>query len=218
VPKIVDHEQRRWELVKAVWAVIRERGVQGASVRAVARQAGWSPSSVQYYFSSQSELLLFALKAISEAAELRLSEPDLPTDPRERGLAQLERILPMDPDSYVATEIWVAFLSQVRVDTKAGALNAAADRKVNQLCREVLDGLSSAGLLAADLDLDLETDLLQALFDGLAVHAVTVPDRMPPARIRRLLAHHLDRLSVGSVPQASGRPGRHPPGEPGGTP
>jgi AcrR family transcriptional regulator len=195
VPKIVDHEQRRWELVRAVWAVIRERGVQGASVRAVARQAGWSPSSVQYYFSSQAELLRFALHAISEAAELRLTTQDLPPDPRDRALTQFERLLPMDQDSHVATEIWVAFLSLVRIDTEARELNSAAHLRVSRLCREMIEGMASAGQIGPDLDLDLETSLLHAMFDGIALHAVTVPEQMPPARIRQLLAHHLARLS-----------------------
>jgi hypothetical protein len=45
-------------------------------------------------------------------------------------------------------------------------------------------------------DLDLETRLLPALFDGIALHAVTVPDQMPPTLVRRLLEHHLARLRV----------------------
>ncbi|MER7076774.1 transcriptional regulator, TetR family [Saccharopolyspora kobensis] len=194
MPKIVDHEERRWELVRAVWAVIRERGVAGASVRAVARQAGWSPSSVQYYFSSQSQLLLFALRAISEAAERRLLAADLPGDPRGRALAQLERLLPTDPDARVATEIWVAFLSLVLVDDEAGELNAGDTRAVADLCREVLDELSAAGLVAEHRDLELETRLLHALFDGIALHSVTAPGLMPPDRIRQLLEYHLDHL------------------------
>lgn len=194
MPKIVDHEERRWELVRAVWAVIRERGVAGASVRAVARQAGWSPSSVQYYFSSQSGLLLFALRAISEVAERRLLASDLPADPRGRALAQLELLLPTDPDAHVATEIWVAFLSLVLVDEEAGALHSADTHRVAALCREVLDAMSAAGLIAGNRDLELETRLLHALFDGIALHSVTAPDLMPPERIRELLEYHLDHL------------------------
>jgi hypothetical protein len=38
--------------------------------------------------------------------------------------------------------------------------------------------------------------LLQALFDGIALHAVTVPDQMPPNLVRRLLEHHLARLRL----------------------
>ncbi|KAA5837322.1 TetR/AcrR family transcriptional regulator [Saccharopolyspora hirsuta] len=194
MPKIVDHEERRWELVRAVWGVIRERGVAGASVRAVARRAGWSPSSVQYYFSSQSELLLFALRAISEAAEHRLRAADLPDDPRGRALAQLERLLPTDQDAHVATEIWVAFLSLVLVDDEARELNSGDTGQVAALCREILDELAAAGLVAEHRDLELEARLLHSLFDGIALHSVTAPDLMPPEQIRQLLEYHLDNL------------------------
>lgn len=100
----------------------------------------------------------------------------------------------MDPDSHVATEIWVAFLSLVRIDAQARELNTAAHLRVTRLCREILQGMANAGQIAPGADLDLETSLLQALFDGIALHAVTVPEQVPPTRIRQLLAHHLDRL------------------------
>jgi AcrR family transcriptional regulator len=194
VPKIVDHEARRRELVRAVWTVIRERGVQGASVRAVARQAGWSPSSVQYYFSTQSELLLFAMRAMFEGAEQRLAAPQVPAQPLDRARTLLERLLPMDSDSRVATEIWVAFLSLVLIDPEAKAVGVADHLGVAHLCRQVLDDLSAAGKLAPGADLDLETDRLHALFDGIALHATTNPERMPASRIRQLLTYHLSRL------------------------
>jgi AcrR family transcriptional regulator len=194
VPKIVDHEQRRWELVRAVWSVIRERGVEGASVRAVARQAGWSPSSVQYYFASQAELLTFAVRAMSEVADRRLAEPGLPDDPRDRALTQLERLLPLDPDAYVATEIWLAFLARVLIDNELRALNRADHDRLGGLCRELLGELAAAGRMNPEADLDLEASRLHALFDGVCLHAVTEPDRMPPDRVRQIMRHHLDTL------------------------
>jgi AcrR family transcriptional regulator len=57
MPKLVDHEQRRRELGEAVWRVIRRDGVEAASVRKVAQEAGWSAGALRHYFSTQSELL-----------------------------------------------------------------------------------------------------------------------------------------------------------------
>jgi AcrR family transcriptional regulator len=205
VPKIVDHEKRRWELVRAVWAVVRERGVQGASVRAVARQAGWSPSSVQYYFSTQSELLRFALRAMSEAAELRLAAPNESTEPLDRARTTLERLLPMDPDAQVATEIWVAFLSLVLIDAEAKALGTADHLGIARVCRQVIDDLSAGGTLAPGVDPDLEAARLHAVFDGLALHATTYPEGMTPTRIRQVLTYHLDRLCQDRSPAGSHR-------------
>ncbi|MEU6041617.1 TetR family transcriptional regulator C-terminal domain-containing protein [Actinomadura sp. NPDC047616] len=194
MPKIVDHEERRRRLALAVWQVVRERGVEGASLRNVARQAGWSHSSVQHYFSSQGELLDFAMRVIFDATERRLDAHEPPDDPREAARALLELLLPLDAQARTANEVWVAFLSRALVDAGARKLNAEGDRYLADLFRATLRDLADAGHLAPGTDVDLEADRLHALFDGLCLHAVTAPDRMPPARVRELYEHHLNTL------------------------
>ena len=134
-----------------------------------------------------------------EAADLRLAAPGLPADPRDRAMAQLERLLPLDPDAYVATEIWLAFLSRVLVDDETRALNRDDHDRFGGLCRTVLEQLTAAGQVAPHLDLDLEISRMHVLVDGICLHAVTEPDRMPPTRIRQILVRHLDSLRVGPV-------------------
>ncbi|MGW4241195.1 TetR/AcrR family transcriptional regulator [Nocardia sp. NPDC004722] len=95
----------RRELARAVWQVVREHGVEGASVRAVARQASWSHSSVQHYFATQAELLTFAMRTIGERAEERLTGLELPDDPLASTLLLLETLLSLDPDARTATEL-----------------------------------------------------------------------------------------------------------------
>lgn len=53
MPKVVDHERRREDLARAVWAVVARAGVDGATVRAVATEAGWSIGALRYYFATQ---------------------------------------------------------------------------------------------------------------------------------------------------------------------
>jgi hypothetical protein len=48
--------------------------------------------------------------------------------------------------------------------------------------------------LQADLDLDLETERLAAVLDGLALGGVTQPDRLPPRLAEDVLRRHLDSL------------------------
>ena len=61
MPKLVDHDQRRREIAAALTRLIVRVGVEGASVRAVAAEAGWSMGAVRYYFGTQEELLRFAV-------------------------------------------------------------------------------------------------------------------------------------------------------------
>lgn len=103
-------------------------------------------------------------------------------------------MLPLDPDAHTATELWVAFFARALVDSSARELNTESHEQLAGLCRGLLDGLAAAGRLQPGLDLAVEADLLHAILDGVALHAVTVPDTMTPDRIRRLLSHHLDRL------------------------
>ncbi|MEO3828002.1 TetR family transcriptional regulator C-terminal domain-containing protein [Actinomadura sp. B10D3] len=194
MPKIVDHEQRRRELAAAVWRVVREHGVQGASLRAVARQAGWSPSSVQYYFASQGELLDFAMRVVYDLTERRLARHDPPADPRDAAFALFELLLPLDAQTRRANEVWLAFLSRALVDSAARELNLDGNRKIARVCRQALNLLAEGGCLRPGADLELETARLHALFDGVALHAVTDPERMPPDRALRIFEHHLTSL------------------------
>jgi AcrR family transcriptional regulator len=43
MPKIVDWDARRDEILSATWRVIVRDGIAGATVRAIAREAGCSP-------------------------------------------------------------------------------------------------------------------------------------------------------------------------------
>lgn len=76
MPKIVDHDQRRWEIAQALWQVIYARGIDGVSFRAVAEAAGVSIGRVQHYFSSKDELVVFGCRSMVSAAE-RDHGPDL---------------------------------------------------------------------------------------------------------------------------------------------
>ncbi|MFB9902542.1 TetR/AcrR family transcriptional regulator [Allokutzneria oryzae] len=195
MPKIVDHDQRRRELATAVWRVVRRDGLGAASVRAVAKEAGWSPSSVQYYFATQDELLTFAMRMTVDGADERLrDEAGVPKDPRARAFAMLERLLPLYSDARIATELWVAFLSRVLVDAEARAFNATTARETSELFAELVGGLRDAGMAPAQIDLDVETDRLHALFDGLSVQVATDSERMTPERVRAVVVAHIDSL------------------------
>ncbi|QUL78633.1 TetR/AcrR family transcriptional regulator [Brevibacterium sp. SMBL_HHYL_HB1] len=69
MPKIVDHAQRRTEIVHALWQVIYLRGIDAVSFRSVAEAAGISIGRVQHYFPSRRELVLEGCRQIAAGAE-----------------------------------------------------------------------------------------------------------------------------------------------------
>ncbi len=66
MPKIIDHEKRRKQIAEATWRTILERGMEGATVRNIAQEAGLSLGALRHYFTTQDELLGYAMTLVKE--------------------------------------------------------------------------------------------------------------------------------------------------------
>ncbi|MGY1712307.1 TetR/AcrR family transcriptional regulator [Geodermatophilus sp. SYSU D00758] len=195
MPRVVDAEQRRRELAEAVWRVIRRDGVPGASVRAVAREAGTSMGALRHWFATQDELLRFAMTLVLERARARIEAVLAEAGPLEgRVVRLLEEALPLDGERRAEAEVWLALTARALVDPDLAELRDRSAEGLQLLCGAALRALAGAGRLRAELDPALETERLYALLDGLAVHALTRPSALPPARVRQVLTAHLDDL------------------------
>lgn len=192
MPKVVDPVERRRELVAAVWRVIRRDGLDQASVRNVAREAGLSMGSLRHYFGTQSELLAFTLRVIIDRIERRIASLPAEPDPRRRAEAVLAELLPMDPERAAENEVWLAFTARALVDPELRALRDEGYAVLRDGCRALVGSLTRPASGGAGAE--VAADRLHALVDGLAVHAATRPDITTPERMRAIVAAHLDDL------------------------
>jgi AcrR family transcriptional regulator len=197
MPRQVDPEQRRAELAEAVWTVIRRDGLQRASVRNVAREAGLSMGSLRHYFATQSELLCFAMQLVGDRARTRVRALQPAADPRATAERLLQELVPLDDERRAEAEVWLAFTGHALVDPGQRAIHQHIHDELNGACATALTLLADAGRTPADLDIPLEVTRLHALLDGLAVHAVMRPEQVPPERIKAVIARHLDTLQAG---------------------
>ncbi|PZG07281.1 TetR family transcriptional regulator [Micromonospora craterilacus] len=194
MPKVVDPTERRRQLVEAVWQVIRRDGLEQASVRNVAREAGLSTGSLRHYFASQSELMVFAFRTIIDRIESRLAALEPEPDPRRRAQRVLAELLPLDDERRAENEVWLAFTSRATVDPALSALRDEGYDALRAGCQTMITDLSAAGL--APTDIPAETERLHALLDGLAVHAAMRPDIHTAQSLAAAIAHHLDALAT----------------------
>ncbi|SNS60862.1 transcriptional regulator, TetR family [Geodermatophilus pulveris] len=191
----MDAEQRRRELTEAVWRVIRRDGVQAASVRAVAREAGTSMGALRHWFATQDELLHVAMTRVVERARSRAEAAAAAGGPLvPRLLRVLEEALPLDDERRAEAEVWLALTARALVDPALAELRDRSAGELHGFCTEVVRVLVAEGVARADLDVDLEGERLYAVVDGLAVHALTRPSVLPPGRARTVLAAHLATL------------------------
>lgn len=189
MPKIVDHDARRAELARAMWRVVYRDGVGAATVRSIAAEAGWSPSALRHYFATQTELLVFAMEHVQAEAAERIAADDRTGSPREVAQRILEQLLPLDRQRVREAEVWLLLAARAQTDPAARTRMADADDGIRRAAEFAVALLT--GQPAADPE---AVARLHALLDGLALHALLYPERMPPARARELLGAHLDTL------------------------
>jgi AcrR family transcriptional regulator len=187
MPREVDHDARREELADALWRLVLRDGIEAASVRRVAAEAGWSSGALRHYFTTQSELLSFAMELVARRADARIAALPPGADARSRARTVLEELLPLDAERRAEMQVWLAFTMRAVVDPRLRPLRDRTHAHLRDLCREVVDEIGTA-------DPQLEAERLHALVDGLALHAVVAPRDMPAARQVAVLAAHLASL------------------------
>lgn len=187
MPKHVDHPARREELAQALWRLVMREGMAGASIRRVAAEAGWSSGSVRHYFTTHSELLVFAMDRVTQRVADRIAALPQQADPRMRARLVLAEILPLDDVRRAETQVWLAFTMQAVNDPALRPLLDAAHALLRDLCRQAAEVYTSE-------DVPVEAERLHALLDGLALHAVLEPETTTPERIWAVLNAHLESM------------------------
>jgi AcrR family transcriptional regulator len=187
MPKQVDHEARRAALAEALWRLVMREGIEAASLRGVAAEAGWSTGSVRHYFPCHADLLAFAMELVVENVGRRVGEITAGPDARATAAELLQRVLPLDDERRAEMQVWLAFTTRALVDPALRELRDSAHAALRGLCRD------AAALLGVS-DADREGERLHALVDGLALHAVLDPATTTPDRQVELLGEYLDAL------------------------
>jgi DNA-binding transcriptional regulator YbjK len=200
VPRLIDTHARRRDIAQATWRIVQRAGLDAVSVRSVAREAGLSAGSLRHVFSTQAELLAFAMAALGERLAERIAALAPAATPLAAAAGVLAQLLPLDDERQREAEVWFAFVARARVDPSLRALGERIYARLRELVREALAPLELA-------DPELAVEDVYALIDGLALHAVLQPQRPAPHTIRRVLHAHLKRLLASDTRPAL-KPGR----------
>ena len=195
MPKVVDHDERRERIAEAAWRVIEREGSDGANLRRIAREAGYTTGVVTHYFRDKRDLMAFAFGLVVERSTSRMAGAAAEAG-AEGALAQL---LPLDEERRRETTVWLALMGASLSDPDL----AAELRRRYRRAREATLPMFREALVEAQAgDPDDVADELLAAVDGITVDALTDPERFPPERQMALLRRALARLGLAVEPQA----------------
>lgn len=164
VPKIVDHDERRLELAEATWRIIARLGIESATMREIALEAGFANGALKPYFASKDVLLQFAFRHVFNQTNRRIAHA---TRDKE-GLSALRafciEVLPLDEERVNEARIVIPFWQKaVNDDSKATIHQESMDQWHQTLLRHLAEARESGELKAEVSDEALAGHLLNML-------------------------------------------------------
>ncbi|MFH8344540.1 TetR/AcrR family transcriptional regulator [Streptomyces sp. NPDC018045] len=208
MPKKVDHEARRREISQALWRIASTRGLEGASLRDVAAEAGISLGRLQHYFRTKDEMLVFALRHIEALAQQRIRERiealDEEPTPRVVLRACLTGMLPLDEQSRTGFLVGVAHFHRAVHDPSLRTDARDGIPKLRSFFAAQLRLAIQRGEVPPERDADDEAMLLISLADGLSTYILL--DVHTPEKAVQLLDLQLSKLFAGVERDAAPHP------------
>jgi AcrR family transcriptional regulator len=183
---------RRRQIVEAVWRIAAERGLQLATVREIAAEAGVTPRVVQYHFTDKHHLLVTALRTLHRDNERRGRERIAArrdaSDPRVLLRATLEELLPLDEQRRMSLRVMTAYYAWSLTDPALAAVFLHDEHPLEDL----VAALITAAGPRPSIDPAREADLLVGGISGLGLDLLH--RRRTRADVGRTLEHHLNRI------------------------
>jgi AcrR family transcriptional regulator len=205
MPKKVNVDERRADLLVAVWNVIARDGLDKATVRTIARETGRSAGTLAHYFTDKDDVLVSALQLSHERIVARWEEKLSGL----RGLNALRELvldnLPLDDDRDLETRLalnyWTRALTQESLVSSQWRKGAKLIDRIVALVRE---GQQLEEIRDDDLAENI-AERLHALIDGFSLHSLLYPERLSRERIEKLMKAELKQLEHVHADQKKGR-------------
>lgn len=193
MPRFVDHAARRRHVAATAAELVGTHGLDALTFRNVADAAGYSTTVVTHYFTNKRDLLLSTFREVAHRLGARFDE----AQQRGGGLRGcLEALLPLDAarrtEWRLLTCFWGVAISDPEFAAEdAGHVRSAEGRIKLLLQRDHPD--------AVETELDVVSRRLVTIVHGLGAQTALDPGHWSPAHQRRVLAHELACVLVGSL-------------------
>jgi AcrR family transcriptional regulator len=107
VPKIIDHDQRRSDIVDVTWDLIVQGGIEAATMREIAAAAGFANGALKLYFPSKEDIIAATYERALDMMRQYVELDGL------RGLTALREIcvssMPIDEERITAGRVLLVF-------------------------------------------------------------------------------------------------------------
>jgi len=196
MPKLVDHLERREELLEAVWRVLARDGLHGTTIRTIANETGWSAGVLAHYFTDKEDILISALRLSHTRIVARWEEKLEGLE----GLAALRALvldnLPLDDERELETRLQLVYWDRAVASKEVrGARWRHGPTLLARLEKLVAEAQERGEISSSEASEDL-AERLWALIDGYSLRTLLEPKRVTRSRLAGLIEQEFERMST----------------------
>lgn len=196
MPKVVDHDQRRVELIEATYRTIARTGWESATMAGIAAEAGFANGALKPYFASKDELLTAAFDHIYVQTGHRMAA----ATEGKHGLAALRayclEILPLDGVTLDEARIVIPFWQKALTSPPLADRHERAMRVWRSQMRVYLTQARDADEVGTPMSDDHVVGLLLNTLLGAQITATLIPRVETPETLTAQLDGFLALLTT----------------------
>lgn len=185
---------RREAVVHAAWRVAARDGLAAVTIRAIAKEIGYTTGIVMHHFPTKEAIIEEMIERLYKGLrEIYLAAMDgAPSAERLERL--LLSALPLEPSLVFGWKLSVVLQGEALRSSRIAGLHRGYYRRFEDDIREELGRMREAGLVPESTDLAVATARLMVVVEGIGANFALRPRAMPPRLQRLLLKQELAML------------------------
>ena len=177
MPVTAIQKQRAKDLIEATWAVVARVGVDNATVREIAREAGCTTGALWHHFRNRNDLID---RAVDQLATDFFDEAEREWQAEPPGFARLRalvrRLAPREAHQRDRALTLFRLWSGASDHEPTALALRVQHRRLFQLVTSFVEEAQRRGEIAADVEPSMLAEILIALGDGMCVSRVLMLD------------------------------------------
>jgi len=195
MPKVIDHDQRRREIIDATWGLIVRGGFEAATMREIAAEAGFANGALKHYFPGKDEIIEGAFQRALERTSEHVAERVADRQGVDALWAYVTSAMPMDAEAGEAARILLSFWEHGLANERLREIyQGHLDRWHSSLEALIAQCRADGAIRSATPDVDLAKELI-LMNMGATAMSVIGPQFATPAMLQRQIDEFFARLT-----------------------
>ena len=196
-----DHNERRKLFAAAALAVISREGLEGLTMREVAKEAGFTTGALTHYFQSKDEVLIAASEAGADVVRPEMDDAATGASARAALRELLYTVLPTSAAMKAQWRFWIAFWERAAHSPQVQRVMRERYFEYTNRVATVIRRSQEQGETPREIDAERAAREIIALIDGIGVQ-VMIGSRKFTSAVQREYVDGLLDLRLGPMPPA----------------